>query len=233
MIKKIVFELIGTFLLVFVTGVVEERSRAKRTQFTRGVGEDFFAVSLVGFFIYLSLFYIGRKISGCHLNPAVSFAMIFIKRTKLIEGIVFAICQLVAGFFAALLCMAFQAEIDEEMAPSSSISIGYFQALLIEFQMSTIFIFIFINAEVSKNVKPHLKGFLIASGYMVVTAATFRFTMGGVNPAKSLPLNFIRGYFDATHIYLFAPFIGAIFAVVNTCFIFTKLLLVTFLFLIM
>ena len=141
--------------------------------------------------------------------------MVFIKRTKLVEGIVFAICQLVAGFFAALLMMPFQAELDDDLSPSSAITIGYFQALVLEIQMSAIFIFIFINAEVSHNVKRHLKGFIIACGNMIVTASTFRFTGGGANPAKSLPINFVRGFFDSTHIFLFAPFIGSIFAVVS------------------
>ena len=215
MIKKIIFEFLGTFILVFSIGLCEEMSKIKQGNGGRSQGEDFMAASLTSFFIYMSLFYIGRKISGCHLNPAVSFAMVFIRKTKLVEGIVFAICQLVAGFFAALLMMPFQAELDDDLAPTSAITIGYFQALILEIQMSAIFIFIFINAEVSHNVKRHLKGFIVACGNMIVTASTFRFTGGGVNPAKSLPINFVRGFFDSTHIFLFAPFIGAIFAVVS------------------
>ena len=216
MIRKIAFEILGTFVLVFLTGVTEERGRTKKTNFSRDTGENFLNGAFVGFAVYVALFYIGRKISGCHLNPAVSFAMVFIKKITLVEGIVFGICQLVAGFFAALLVMPFMSDMEEDLMPVSSISIGYFQALLLEIQMSAIFIFIFINSEVSKNVADHLKGFLIGSGYLITTCATFRFTMGGTNPAKSLPLNFIRGYFDSTHVYLFAPFIGAIFSVVRS-----------------
>ena len=212
--KKSVFEFLGTFIFVFVSGLTEEMAKMKQPNGGRPQGEDFITVSFAAFFTYMSLFYIGRKISGCHLNPAVSFAMVFLKKTKLVEGIVFAICQLVAGFFAALLMMPFQAELDDDLTPSSAITIGYFQALILEIQMSAIFIFIFINAEVSNNVKRHLKGFIIACGNMVVTASTLRFTGGGVNPAKSLPTNFVRGFFDSTHIFLFAPFIGSIFAVV-------------------
>jgi aquaporin Z len=215
MIRKIVFEFVGTFMLVFASGLTEEMSKLKQGNGGRGQGEDFMCSAIVSFFIYMSFFYMGRKISGCHLNPAVTFAMIFIKKTKLVEGIVFAICQLVAGFFAALLMMPFQAEIDDDMAPTSAITIGYFQALILEIQMATIFIFIFINSEVSFNIKRHLKGFIIACGHLIVNASTFRFTGGGVNPAKSLPVNFVRGFFDSTHIFLFAPFIGSIFAVVS------------------
>jgi aquaporin Z len=215
MIKGIIFEFFGTFILVFVTGLCEEMAKTKQANGGRIQGEDFMSVSFTAFFAYMALFYIGRKISGCYLNPAVTFAMVFIKKTKLVQGIVYAICQLVAGFFAALLVMPFQAELDDDLAPVSAITIDYFKALILEIQMSAIFIFIFINAEVSNNVKRHLKGFIISCGHMIVTASTLRFTGGGVNPAKSLPLNFVRGFFDSTHIFLFAPFIGAIFAVVS------------------
>jgi aquaporin Z len=196
-------------------GLTEEMTKTKQGNGGRSQGEDFMAVAFTSFFAYMVLFYIGRKISGCYLNPAITFAMVFIKKTKLVDGIVYAICQLVAGFFAALLVMPFQAELDDDLAPVSAITIGYFQALILEIQMAAIFIFIFINSEVSNNVKRHLKGFIISCGHMIVTASTFRFTGGGVNPAKSLPLNFVRGFFDSTHIFLFAPFIGAIFAVVG------------------
>ena len=212
MIKKLVFEFIGTFILVICSGITEERSKVKRTSYSWGIGEDFLGVSMIGFFIYLALFYFGSKISGCYLNPAVTFGMIFVKQVKLVEGIVFIITQFVAGFFGALCVMLYMANSDG--ISTTPLNVGYFQGLILEIQMSMIFIFIFINSVISSNVEKHLKGFLIATGYMITNCATYRLTGGGNNPAKSLPLNFVRGYFDSTHIFLFAPFIGAIFSVV-------------------
>ena len=201
--------------MVFSLALVEEQSRPQKTDFNRSFATDFLAVALTGFMLYLALYYIGKDISGCHLNPAVSLAMVFMKKTKIAEGVVFAICQLVAGFLAALLFMAFQTSAEDDMAPDSSITTGYFQALLLESQLSMIFIFIFINSVMSKNVQPRLQGFLVACGFFLVTGASYKLTGGGVNPAKSLPLNFVRGFFDSTHIFLFAPFIGSVLAIVK------------------
>ena len=80
MIRALTFEAIGTSLLVFGTCMAERMTALKRIN-----NEESFAKALVDFFIFASLYYIGHRISGCHLNPAVSFAMAFTPKFSVLQ----------------------------------------------------------------------------------------------------------------------------------------------------
>ena len=80
MLRALIFEAIGTVILVFGTCMTERMYYYKRIN-----NEEPFAKALVDFFVFASLYYIGHRISGCHLNPAVSFAMAFTQKFSILE----------------------------------------------------------------------------------------------------------------------------------------------------
>ena len=80
MLRALIFEAIGTAILVFATCMAERMNYYKRIN-----EEEPFAKALVDFFVFASLYFIGHRISGCHLNPAVSFAMAFTPKFSILE----------------------------------------------------------------------------------------------------------------------------------------------------
>jgi glycerol uptake facilitator-like aquaporin len=79
MIRKIVFEGLAVFLLVFVTGMALNAE-------VKGLFFDMhFAKGSIAAILYGVFFYIGRRISGAHLNPAVSFGMTYTNQLKIGE----------------------------------------------------------------------------------------------------------------------------------------------------
>ena len=80
MIRALIFEAIGTTILVFATCMTERLNNEKVIN-----NEEPFAKALVDFLVFASLYYIGHRVSGCHLNPAVSFAMAFTPKFSILE----------------------------------------------------------------------------------------------------------------------------------------------------
>lgn len=93
--KKAFGEILGTLVLVFFG--------CGSVIFGAFVSANYLPVSL-GFGLgFIAAFYLVCKISGCHINPAVSFAMLLNKRIKLFDFIIYVISQLIGAFLGALL----------------------------------------------------------------------------------------------------------------------------------
>ena len=96
LLKKGIAECLGTLVLVFIAC---------------GVGALFGGANLVatalafGLSVVAMAYAIG-KISGCHINPAVSVAMLINKRITLKEFIVYIVSQFIGAILGAALLYA-------------------------------------------------------------------------------------------------------------------------------
>lgn len=80
MLRALVFEAMGTFLLVFCSAMIE------RMRHLGMIGnEEAFGKGVVDFLVFVGFYHIGSRVSGCHLNPAVSFGMVFTPKFTAIE----------------------------------------------------------------------------------------------------------------------------------------------------
>ena len=90
LLKKAIAECIGTFVLVFAAcGAAAFLGNA--------VG----AALAFGLVIVAMAYSIGR-ISGCHINPAVSLGCLLTKRMSVVEFFVYIAAQIVGGFLGAV-----------------------------------------------------------------------------------------------------------------------------------
>ena len=94
--KKYIVELIGTFWLVFC-GCGSALFAATFPDY--GIG--FVGVSLAFGLSLLTMVYTIGSISGCHLNPAVSFAMVSASRMSLNEAFRYTFFQMLGAILAA------------------------------------------------------------------------------------------------------------------------------------
>lgn len=201
-IKNLIFEAIGTFLVVLTSGMVENAILDNKTR------DPIISHGIIAFITYTTLFIIGKNISGCHLNPAVSLAMAFTKSFSFVEAIGYIIVQFTSGILGSLVYFSFKnnIEVDEEI-----IKIGIKEFFGMEIISTAFLVMVYLKVLIHKETIPeYMSSLLIGSAYFIVTTSTDLYTNCGVNPAKTLPLNFVQGDFATTAQYLFAPIIGAI-----------------------
>jgi len=92
-VKGRVMEFIGTFALCFVGGL------ANQSQYD----SDIEPVALAHGFVLAFMIYAGANVSGAHYNPAVSVALICIRKCNVVDGLLFIVSQLIGSVLAGLL----------------------------------------------------------------------------------------------------------------------------------
>lgn len=207
--KKGIAELIGTFALVFCgTGaiVVDQATGGAVTH----VG-----VAITFGLIVLAMIYAIGDISGAHMNPAVTIAFLVAKRIPLKQTLGYILFQFAGALLASLsLRIMFPniANLGATMPAGSDIQSFILEAILTFFLM-----FVIMNVSSGAKEKGITAGIAVAS--VVGLEAMFAGPICGasMNPARSLAPALISGnmlYIAHVWIYLTAPVLGAISAVV-------------------
>ena len=97
-------ELVGTFFLVFVIGIVV--TLYVSTGAASQTGSDFAVVGLVHAFVLFLLIIAFGQVSGGHFNPVVTVAAATMKRIDPVDAVVYILAQLSGGVLGALLVKA-------------------------------------------------------------------------------------------------------------------------------
>lgn len=177
--------------------------------------------------VLLGLCYAIGNISGCHVNPAVSLAMLFSGRMKAGECCGYIVSQLIGATTGAGLLAAFVA-----LAPGfnfggitpsadASLATNVLQpgtttglALLMEGLLSFFFIFVILCATDSKKGAGNFAGVAIGLALGLVNIVGIPVDNCSVNPARSFgPAIFGNGMGDLW-IMIVGPVIGALIAAV-------------------
>ncbi len=215
--KKYWAELIGTFALVLV-----------------GCGSAVIAGKYIGFMgisfafglTVLAMVYTIGNISGCHINPAISVAMLVAGRLGWKDTIFYIIFQCVGAVLAALLLWLIASGMpDYSLAINGlgqngygALSPGKFNLLscfLAEIVLTALFLFV-IFGSVSKNAPAGFAGLSIGLSLVLIHLVCIPITGTSVNPARSLGPALVVGGEALSQLWLFwvAPLIGGILAAV-------------------
>jgi len=216
-VKKYWAELIGTFALVLV-----------------GCGSAVIAGKYIGFMgisfafglTVLAMVYTIGNISGCHINPAISVAMLVAGRLGWKDTIFYIIFQCVGAVLAALLLWLIASGMpDYSLAINGlgqngygALSPGKFNLLscfLAEIVLTALFLFV-IFGSVSKNAPAGFAGLSIGLSLVLIHLVCIPITGTSVNPARSLGPALVVGGEAPSQLWLFwvAPLIGGILAAV-------------------
>lgn len=161
-------------------------------------------------FTLMVLVYATGHISGAHLNPAVSLAVLIRGAISLGDFIAYVIAQLVGGALGAALAFAVwpAPEAAVEFAP------GVGAAFVVELVVTLILAFVVLNVATSKdNDGNSFYGLAIGGTVTAGAIAVGGISGGGFNPAVALGLA-IHGEFAWSNIWLYfvAPLVGAAIA---------------------
>jgi MIP family channel proteins len=208
-------ELIGTFLLVFfVTSVVVLFvSTGEQAQF----GSDFAVIGLVHAFLLFGLIVMFGIASGGHFNPAVTLAVLAIRRIAPIDALIYMLAQLSGGVLGALLCKGLL--LDEGRATNygavqvSGLLGGNFQGAIIEAVGTFCLVLVILAAVFSKkSVKdwaPLAIG--VTLGFIVMVGGPL--DGGSFNPARWFGPALVGNEWGGVWLYIVGPIVGALAAV--------------------
>ena len=217
--RKYIAEFIGTFVLVaFGCGsAVAANSIFISMGSPLPIAFTSLPIAFAFGLAFVAMAYSMGKISGSHLNPAVSLAMLIARRLSLKDFFGYVIGQFAGSTAAALFlwtCFSAKDALGQNgYGTSSPLGINVGIAALVETVLSAVFILVFLSATSKKECKA-LSGLVIGLTLTVTHIFGIPFTGASVNPARSFaPAVFVGG--DALNqlpVFIIAPFAGGVVA---------------------
>ena len=216
--KKLVAEFIGTFWLV-LGGCGSAVLAAGFPE----LGIGFVGVSLAFGLTVLTMAYAIGHISGCHLNPAVSFGLWTSGRFATKELIPYIVAQVLGGIAGAgilYLIASGKAGFDVTAGFASNgfneYSPGGFtmtSVLIAEVVMTFMFLIIILGAT-DKRAPTGFAPIAIGLGLTLIHLISIPVSNTSVNPARSTGVALFQGTWAVDQLWLFwlAPIVGAILA---------------------
>ena len=228
--KKFIAELIGTFFLVFfgtgsavVTLLIDDGvvPGAVGIGLLGGLG-DWLAIGLAFGLTVMACIYLFGKISGAHLNPAVTIGLLVSKNISLIDSVYYIVAQAIGAVLGSLLlfvCLGAPAvTIGGLGATAPGLSVGYIPAMIAECIGTFFLMLVVMGVAVDKKADPGVAGISIGMTVAAVIIVLGAFTGASINPARTFGPYLMDtllgganlwGFFP---IYLVGPIVGAILA---------------------
>ena len=165
-------------------------------------------------------------ISGCHINPAITVAMLVAKKIDVVDAVGYIVAQFIGAIIAASVLLAIQNgspgySMGEWALGSNGWGPGYLggysatSAFITEALLTFIFLFV-ILATTSKLGNPNMAGLAIGLTLVLIHLVAIPITGTSVNPARSFGPAIIAGGKALQQLWLFivAPVLGGIVAAI-------------------
>ena len=190
------------------------------------------AIALAFGLSIVAMAYVIGDVSGCHVNPAVSLAMLINKKITLIDFFFYVIAQIVGAFAGAgllYLILNFSDAVAQAggvfvvglgtngFGEASSLGINMWIALLVEVVLTFVFIYTILGVT-SDEKKSSVAGIVIGLTLAFVHILGISLTGTSVNPARSLApatVMAIVGKYEAIKqvwVFIVAPLVGSTLA---------------------
>ena len=208
LIKKAVAEFIGTLVLVLVACGVAATSGCAFP------GTGYLATALAFGLVIVAMAYSIGNISGCHINPAVSIAMLFSGKMTIKEFGVYVGAQF-AGALAGAGILAYFMDSTEALGQNRLFDEDILKSLLIEVILTFIFVLAILGVT-SKNENSSVAGIVIGLSLTLVHLIGIPFTGTSVNPARSFGPALLAGGDALAEVWVFilAPLAGGVLAAI-------------------
>jgi aquaporin Z len=224
-IRRLIAEALGTCLLVFFgVGAATLTFGFHPSEPTVAIAAGILATALAFGLALVMLVYAIGPISGCHVNPAVTFGFLLARRIPLIGAIGYWAAQFAGGIVGALLLWAVfnqsplysksrQGLGVDGWGSNSSVHISMGGAFLIEVILTTVLVLVVLLVT-GKTGNMTTAGLAIGLTLTVVHLIGIPITGTSVNPARALAPALIVGGTALNQVWLFivAPLVGSIVA---------------------
>jgi MIP family channel proteins len=209
-IRKYAAEFIGTLVLVLV-------GCGSAVFLGADASGGHLAVALAFGLSIVAMAYVIGNISGCHINPAVSLAMLVSKKLSAIDFVGYVCSQILGAIAGAgiLKYLSSATGIDQTGALGSNGigELGILGAIVVEVILTFIFIFTILGVT-SDEKKGSVAGIVIGLTLAFVHILGIPLTGTSVNPARSIGPAIFAGGDALINVWIFiaAPLVGAVLA---------------------
>ena len=214
--KKSLAEFIGTFVLVFFACGV--------AAFTGG---ELVATSLAFGLVIVAMAYSIGKVSGCHINPAVSIACLADGRMTVSEFVAYIISQVLGAIVGGIAIFGIAKMGGKALAGDACNAVlattagGYVGAILAEIILTLVFTYVILNVTDDSGVAGKKAGLIIGLTLTLVHLLGINLTGTSVNPARSIGTAFAALIFNGNAtplgqvwVFIVAPLVGGLLAAV-------------------
>lgn len=210
--KKYLAEMIGMMVLVLMgcgSAVFAGAVQPFASVGTLGVA---FAFGLA----VLTMVYTIGKISGCHINPAITLGMLLSKRISGKDAGMYMVFQVIGAIIGSSILYILAK--DSGSVTTLTGANGYTNVLP-AFVAETVFTFIFllvVLGSTSKGANTKFAGIAIGLALVLIHIVCIPITGTSVNPARSIGPALFQGGEALSQLWLFiiAPFLGAAIAAI-------------------
>ena len=210
--KKYIAEMIGTLVLVLLgTGVAVVS------------GGNIIATSFAFGLAIVAMAYSVGNVSGCHVNPAVSLAMVINKKMPKEDFAWYVVFQVLGAIAGTTILYTILSNTDLGTAALganyygelSAVNTTLFGAILTEVVLTCVFVYTILGVTSDKN-NSAIAGIVIGLTLTFVHLMGIRLTGTSVNPARSIAPAVFEGGEALSQLWAFivGPFAGAALAAV-------------------
>jgi MIP family channel proteins len=204
--REYIAEFIGTFGFVFYGTV----------SVTVFAGAGLLGIGFAHGLILMAIVYALGPVSGAHVNPAVSVAMVVQRKLTASDGAAYVIFQCLGAAFAGL----FHSIIIPQGAnvaygltfPTRAIGNNPFTAVVIETLLTFFFVLVIFSVTLNEKATPGVSGAAIGMTLAASIMVGGAFTGAALNPARALGPAIASGIFNTLWVYWVGPIIGALIA---------------------
>ena len=216
-VKATIAELIGTFILVFIgtaTAVLAGSTLLGES------GMPILAIAFAFGFTLMVLVYTIGPISGCHINPAVTIAMLIAKKISVKDAVPYMVAQVIGGILASVVLRALLTGIQtysvgQHGLGANGIALGDLMTpgsmLGFEIVLTALFLYVIFNATSSKAT-PGAAGLAIGGFLFVAHLIGVPLGDSSLNPARSIGPALLQGGAAVSELWIFVvgPIVGAV-----------------------
>lgn len=233
--RKYVAEFLGTFILTFICCGAISFTGGYQQGFLQTVG-----IALTFGFVLAALSYSIGNVSGCHVNPAVTIAVLAVGNMSVKDAVGYIVAQFLGGIAAGFalfgIGQSFNSAIVSQYRGTNVdflslgtngygdyggfLHISAWGAVAVEVILTFIFVYVVLGVT-SKKEYTNVAGLVIGFALTAVHLFGVSITGTGVNPARSFGPALVRGLCDGSYtplaqvwVFIAAPLLGGLIAAV-------------------
>jgi MIP family channel proteins len=200
--KRLLAEFVSTYCLVLIgCGSMAVESK---TGLLTHVG-----VAIVWGLIVMVMIYTVGRISGAHMNPAVSIAFAAVGRMPAFDAAAYVITQC-AGALTGAAAIAAVLGVDDVKLGSTMTELATPAALGVEFMMTALLMFVVMGVSTGAKEESITAGLAVGATIAMEAFVAGPLTKASMNPARSIGPALVSGYTEDLWIYMVAPVSGAL-----------------------